>query len=105
MNLLFSSLVGLGAKNHFNVHLTIVTLADLVPDDDDDDDDDDGDDDDGTTYALCLGPHQVILAKVHFPQSGRIFITVTFSNLRSVGPFLINSTLITQQSIPEGCLQ
>ena len=61
-----------------------------VDDDDDydeDDDDDDDDDDDGTTYALCLGPHQVILAKAHFPQSGRIFITVTFSNLRSVGPF------------------
>ena len=38
INLLISSLVCLSAENHFNVHLSIVTLADLVPEDDMDDD-------------------------------------------------------------------
>ena len=38
INLLISSLVCLSAENHFNVHLSIVTLADLVPEDDDMDD-------------------------------------------------------------------
>ena len=38
INLLISSLVCLSAENHFNVHLSIVTLADLVPEDDLDDD-------------------------------------------------------------------
>ena len=50
VNLLISSLVSLGAENHFDVHLPILALADLVPGDDLDDGDEngsDGEDDDG----------------------------------------------------------
>ena len=50
VNLLISSLVSLGAENHFDVHLPILALADLVPGDDLDDgdeNDNDGEDDDG----------------------------------------------------------
>ena len=66
INLLISSLVSLGAENHFDVHLPILALADLVPgdvglDDGDDgdengvDNDDGGDDDDGPVFlASCL---------------------------------------------------
>ena len=81
VNLLISSLVSLGAENHFDVHLPILALADLVPgdldledgdengdengndgEDDDgnndvngDENDDGGDDDDGPVFlASCL---------------------------------------------------
>ena len=81
INLLISSLVSLGAENHFDVHLPILALADLVPgdldledgdengdengndgEDDDgnndvngDENDDGGDDDDGPVFlASCL---------------------------------------------------
>ena len=51
MNLLISSLVSLGAENHFDVHLPILALADLVPGDldleDGDENGNDGEDDDG----------------------------------------------------------
>ena len=43
--LLISSLVCLCAENHLDVHLAIITLADLVPGRDDYDDHDDHEDD------------------------------------------------------------
>ena len=54
VNLLISSLVSLGAENHFDVHLPILALADLVPGDLDLEDGDENGDENGVQADVTL---------------------------------------------------